>query len=90
MTDAQQAQLQAWREALDGLDDALLDVLARRAALVDTIWTWKRAEGLPVRDGPREVAVIERLLAKAVARDLDAAAVRPVLEAIVGRSLTGR
>lgn len=87
MTPEQQAHLTAARAQLDALDDALLDLLERRANAVASLWAWKHDEALPQADPARERAVIEGLIAKGVARGLDAEALRMVLATIIGRRL---
>jgi chorismate mutase/prephenate dehydratase len=51
--------LPALRQALDGLDDRILDLLLQRAAIVERVATAKK--GGPLRPG-REAAIIRRLL----------------------------
>jgi chorismate mutase len=51
--------LPALRQALDGLDDRILDLLIQRAAIVERVATTKK--GGPLRPG-REAAIIRRLL----------------------------
>lgn len=87
MTPTQQAQLEAARAQLDALDDALLDLLERRATAVAALWAWKHDEGLPRADPAREEAVIDSLVAKGIARGLEPDALRTVLASIVGRRL---
>lgn len=53
------------RARIDGLDDAILDLLARRAAVARDIAVVKRAAEMPVfHDPERERQVLERLVAK--------------------------
>lgn len=79
--------LETLRAALDEVDDALLDALARRAALVAEIWAWKAAHGLPRLDPARERALRERLARRALDLGLAAEAVDAVLDQIVGKAL---
>lgn len=90
MTPAQREFLETTRRLLDNLDDALIDVLAHRAQVVDELWRWKDLQALPRTDPTREAEVVARLLEKAKAKGLDEAAVRPILEAIVGHTLLAR
>ncbi|MCA2980222.1 MAG: chorismate mutase [Myxococcaceae bacterium] len=87
LTPDQRAHLEATRRLLDGLDDTLVDLLARRAEVVAALWAWKARQGLDRADPGREAEVLQRLLARALARGLDVAAVEPVLQAVVGRPL---
>ncbi len=57
------------RDALEALDRELIDVLARRMALVVPIAEAKLDAASPFRDGPREQVVFDRV--KALARDKD-------------------
>lgn len=82
--------LELLRKQLDGVDADLIRLLARRAGLVEEIWTWKRVQGLPMVDPVREAELKERLLAQAQALGLDRAAVAAVLERIVGKQLGGK
>lgn len=82
-------ELERYRAGLDALDAELLDVLARRAQLVDEVWAWKRSRGLPLRDPAREAAMRERLLVEGERMGLSREALARVLEAVVGIQLSG-
>ncbi|HXZ86329.1 MAG TPA: transporter substrate-binding domain-containing protein [Myxococcota bacterium] len=56
--------------------DHVIDLLARRLALMPGLGAWKRAAGVPIADPEREARVLERAEAAARARGLDRAAVR--------------
>jgi chorismate mutase len=88
MTPQQREFLETTRRLLDNLDDALIDVLAHRAQVVTELWAWKDAQGLARTDPRREAEVVERLLARAAARGLDATQLEPLLRAIIGQRLT--
>jgi chorismate mutase len=88
MTPQQREFLETTRRLLDNLDDALIDVLAHRAQVVTELWTWKDAQGLARGDPKREAEVVERLLARAAAKGLDATQLEPLLRAIIGHRLT--
>ena len=75
------------RARLDVIDDELIDVLARRAKLVDEIWAWKEANGAGRFDAEREAALRERLLQRAEAAGLSREAIAAVLSQIVGKRL---
>lgn len=73
------------RADIDAIDDALLDLMARRAALVAELWAGKAARGEPLHDASREAAVIERLRHRAEAMHLDADAVEATFRTLLGR-----
>ncbi|MFN7146473.1 MAG: chorismate mutase [Myxococcota bacterium] len=75
------------RARIDAVDDALVGLLAERAALVAELWAAKAAAGVGVRDPAREADVYARLRARAEAAGLDADAVERVFRAIVGVDL---
>lgn len=89
MTPEQQRHLAMVRAQVDALDERLLALLAERGRVVDALWAWKQAEGLPQTDPRREAELVERLVSRARDLGLDSDAVRDVLRAIVGRKLTG-
>lgn len=73
------------RADIDAIDDALLDLMARRAALVAELWAGKTERGEPLHDVSREAAVIERLRHRAEAMHLDADAVEATFRTLLGR-----
>ncbi len=77
------------RARIDAIDDAIVALLAERAARVDALWRHKAATGVPVKDPAREAAVFARLRARAEAVGLDPQAVERVFRAIVGARLRG-
>jgi len=79
--------LDTLRAALDDVDAALIDALARRAALVREIWAWKEAHGLPRFDPAREQELRSRLVQRAVERGLSPDAVEAVLAQVIGKPL---
>jgi chorismate mutase len=78
------------RDQIDRIDDAIVDLLARRAAIVAELWERKRAAGVAIRDPERERAIVERLRARASAAGLDPEAVEGVFRGIIGRDLRER
>ncbi|MDI1444597.1 chorismate mutase [Polyangium sp. 6x1] len=52
------AEVSETRRALDELDHALLDLVARRRALVGAFFVKKRALGLPLVDPSREAELL--------------------------------
>jgi chorismate mutase len=75
------------RARLDAVDDAIVGLLAERAALVASLAAWKEGAGLPFRDPEREARALDRLAVVATGRGLDPDAVRAVFGAIVGQRL---
>lgn len=86
-TDRRLRTLAALRRKIDAADRRLLAALATRAALVDRLWAWKRAQGLPRVDAARERAVLRALVAEGARQGLARAPLRRVLEQIVGHRL---
>ena len=80
MTDDE--RLRALRDLVDGLDDQLVVILQRRAALGREIGEVKRRMGQPARCPEREAQVLDRVCAQA-ATPLDAHALRRLFEAIL-------
>jgi chorismate mutase-like protein len=54
----------------------LVDLLARRLALMPAVAAYKRAHGLPIEDLPREAIVLQSAIDAAEQRGLDGASVR--------------
>lgn len=52
------------REEIDAIDDAMHDLLIRRASLVDTIRATKKKDGAPTVQPAREAEVMQRLLGR--------------------------
>lgn len=82
MSGAASERLRELRQRVDALDDALLALVAERAAVVDEIAALKEAEGLVMRDPVREQQIVERLLVTRPAR-LAAPAVSALVEAVL-------
>jgi chorismate mutase/prephenate dehydrogenase len=76
-------RLAALREEIAALDDALIDILARRAALAAEIGEIKQRLGLPVMDPAREAEVVRRAAAAARNRGVDPELVRAVLWRVI-------
>jgi chorismate mutase/prephenate dehydrogenase len=89
VTDEQRRRLAEYRSQLDSIDDSLLELLLRRATLVEEVWTWKQAHGLPRSDAAREAAMKSSLADAARAKGLDPDAVRPIVDAVIGKKLLG-
>lgn len=81
--------LEKLRAQLDEADAELIGLLARRAGIVEEIWAWKQANGLPRVDPAREAELRARLLSQAQTLGLSRDAVAAILERIIGVSLHG-
>lgn len=79
--------MKAGRDAIDRVDDAILELLAERAALVRALWADKQAAGRPQVDPTREAEIFARLRAAAEARGLDPEAVEAIFRRVVGQRL---
>ena len=80
------AELSRCRAEIEGIDDQIIALLARRLALGRQTAELKRAAGMPILDPTREAAVIRRITE--VARDAGLAPepIREVFWQIVGMS----
>ncbi len=59
------------RRKVDQLDSQILDILAKRFEIVKQIGELKAERNLPVRDEPRESALLTDILAQAAERNLN-------------------
>jgi chorismate mutase len=89
MSDAYAVRVAAHRARIDALDDAIVALLADRAAEVAALWEAKAAAGDAVIDAPREAAVYARLRTVAADAGLAPEAVEAVFRTIVGAKLRG-
>jgi chorismate mutase/prephenate dehydrogenase len=74
------------RAELDAVDEAILELLAQRAVLVEEAWAIKDQLGLPHYDKTREAALRQRWIEKGQVLGLDAIAVEETAERIIGNS----
>lgn len=81
------APIEAARQAIDALDDAILQLLGARAVLVAGLWQDKTAGGLPVYDASREARIYARLRERASDADLHPGRVLAIFRQIVGVDL---
>ena len=77
-------KLEELRAALDALDSELIRLLARRASVVEEIWSWKAQHQVARIDPERELELRSRLLAQAEALGLSTEAISAILDRIVG------
>lgn len=78
------------RAEIAAIDLQIVDLLAQRAARVGEVWAIKEEEGIPRFDPDQEQRHYARLLEEAGTRGLEEAAVRRVLEAIIGKELRAK
>ncbi len=74
------------RGAIDRIDEDILNALHRRDRIVDAIALLKREKNMPVRDSAREKELMQRLLQKADAWNLDKKLVNRLWDAIMEHS----
>ncbi|MEZ4303005.1 MAG: chorismate mutase, partial [Polyangiaceae bacterium] len=74
--------LASMRAAIDAEDRALIELLARRRALVRELFEWKLRHGLPLIDPAREALLLADRAALAEERGLPASLVERVLRTI--------
>jgi chorismate mutase/prephenate dehydratase len=80
-------RLRDLRDALDAVDDEILDCLNRRARLVQEVADFKQARGVPFYVPDRERGIIERLTARNTG-PFPSGAIRPVVQEIISACLT--
>lgn len=78
------------RDVLESIDDAILDALVRRAALVRDIAELKESHGLAFRDEARERATVARWRSRAAEAGLDPEVAEQVARAVLGVRLSSR
>ncbi len=88
----ERAELDRLREQIAAVDDALVDLIARRLRLAARIGEIKEAMQLPVLDPAREAEVVRRAAAGARERGADPELIRAVLWQIIdhARGVQGR
>jgi chorismate mutase / prephenate dehydratase len=80
-------QLDELRRSIEETDQQLVEILARRLSLVDSIAAQKAARPGAIRDRQRERAVIARVEARAGQLGVSAPLVRRILEEIIAHSV---
>ena len=83
MNDDRLSELDAAREAIDGIDAELIRLLARRAEYVAQVAQYKEQHGLAVTDTGREQRMLARITELAEAEGLDPGIARAVLRTII-------
>src|SRR5689334_15332458 len=84
--DVATAELARCREEIEGIDNQIVSLLARRLTLGKRTGELKRVAGLPILDPTREAAVIRRVTAVARDAELPTEPVREIFWQIVGMS----
>ncbi len=79
--------IQAIREAIEGLDARLIALLGERMDLVERVSQWKLDAAAPFRDPAREEQVIRRVRALASEQGIDAHAVEDLYRRIMAMSI---
>ena len=79
-------ELSRIREEIEGIDNEIIALLARRLQLGKQTGEIKRAAGLPILDPTREAAVIRRVTAAAREAGVPAEPLREIFWQIVGMS----
>lgn len=74
------------RESIDAADNALLDVLARRAQLVDQVAALKRGKRLPMLMPARELEIIQAMRARADELHLSADIIEQIFRCVLAES----
>ncbi len=80
-------ELDVLRRRLDEIDDGIVDLIAERQMVVDTIGQHKLRTGAPLRHFAREREVIERGMQRAESQGVSGRLARSVLETLIHHSL---
>jgi chorismate mutase len=80
------ATLEELRVEVEGIDAAIIDLIARRQDCAGRIAHYKSAAHLPVRDEGQRHAVLDRVFEQAVERGVDAGAVQQIFEQLIAMS----
>ncbi|NNE05223.1 MAG: bifunctional chorismate mutase/prephenate dehydrogenase [Xanthomonadales bacterium] len=80
-------ELLSLRERLDEIDDSIIDLIAERQHVVETIGEHKLATGAPLRHFEREREVIDRGIARAKEKGISGRVAREILETLIHHSL---
>ena len=76
------------RNRLDDIDSNIVDLIAERQAVVETIGEHKLKTGLPLRHYEREREVIDRCVARAENLGLSGSVARDIMETLIHHSLS--
>lgn len=77
--------IESLRAEIDGIDDQIVDLLARRFALAPAVVAYKHAHGLPAVIPARIDEVINRNVARASAKGVDGELVANLYRAIIAK-----
>jgi chorismate mutase len=78
-----QERLEACRHEIDSLDQRLVELIQKRARVVEEVGAIKREAGLTIRDAQREHQVIEKVQRLAKAGPLPAEAVGRIYQKLI-------
>jgi len=81
-------ELLGLRNRLDDIDSSIVDLIAERQAVVETIGEHKLKTGLPLRHYEREREVIDRGVARAENLGLSGSVARDILQTLIHHSLS--
>ena len=81
-------ELSELRREIEETDQALVDVLAKRLALVDRVAAQKTEKAAPIRDRERERAVLALAEARAIEVGVSAPLVRRILEDVIAHAIS--
>lgn len=84
------SELLEFRNRLDEIDSAIVDLVAERQAVVTTIGEHKLRTGLPLRHYEREREVIDRGVERAESLGLEGAVAREILQTLIHHSLSNQ
>jgi chorismate mutase/prephenate dehydratase len=84
------ADIRLLRQAIDGIDEKILDLINQRLSLAKQIGDFKKQIGLQITDSGREKEILTRLLEKNTG-PMGADGLRNIFEAIIaeGRNIQG-
>lgn len=78
--------LEAARKEIDKIDDNIMELLGRRFRLAILAGKEKSAKGKPILDDKREAGIIERMLLRGSALNLNAEFIRNLFRIILNES----
>lgn len=83
LTDRPASSLDELREEIEAIDRELVELIARRTYVADSVARVKAADGLPIVDEAQEERVLERAVANAERFGVDAGHVRDIFRLLI-------